>query len=350
MSVYMNGKVLIISRSMKHITEVKQILNRHYKVVDAASSGRVIKLLYGDEVSPDVILIDTMAACDDTHEIIKIIRSQPITGYIPVIILTKTRPPENHTRTLKEGIAGALSFPLDPQTVLTLIENSVNAARYRSELDVMMNYQKEDLIRSHEQMLMSMANVIEHRSLESGIHVRRTVELARILVCHLLTKPEFCEKLVALNFDKIIKAVALHDIGKIGIPDRILLKQDKLTDEEFEVMKTHTTIGSSIIENFSSVSLGDREYLERCKELCRWHHEQWDGKGYPDGLSGEEIPLSARILSVVDVYEALTAKRCYKQELLHKQAVEILKEGMGVKFCPDVFKAFLEIHSDFGQV
>jgi putative two-component system response regulator len=197
-------------------------------------------------------------------------------------------------------------------------------------------------------MLQAMANIIEYRNLESGSHVKRTYFLSKLLVEKLLESSEYAEELKSLEPEIIVKSVPLHDVGKIGIPDKILLKPGKLLPEEFEVMKTHTTLGKNIIE--SIVIQQDSPYLKHCRDIAYCHHERFDGKGYPQGLSGKDIPLSARILSIVDVYDALVSARVYKEAFSYDEAIKIIADGRGTQFDPIVTDAVLSIQDEFLKI
>jgi putative two-component system response regulator len=198
-------------------------------------------------------------------------------------------------------------------------------------------------------MLQTMANIIEYRNLESGSHVKRTQFFSKALIDHVMEKPShYADELRTHEPDIIVKSVALHDVGKIGIPDKILLKPGKLDPEEFELMKTHTTIGKNIIE--SILNRSDAIYLKHCRDICYCHHERFDGKGYPRGLKGYEIPLSARIVSLVDVYDALVCARVYKSAIPYNEAIKIISEGRGTQFDPFFTDALIEIQDTFQEI
>ena len=192
-----------------------------------------------------------------------------------------------------------------------------------------------------------LATIIEYRNLESGEHIRRTSMLTRIMIMQMLTKQKYRNTLLTGNYNSMIKATALHDIGKIGISDTVLLKPGRLTDEEFETMKEHSIIGRQIVDSIAGTLPDDDMYLKYCREICNYHHEQWDGGGYPEGLKGEEIPLSARILSIVDVYDALVNTRCYKPPFSHEDALKIITDSRGKQFDPDLVDILLEVSGQF---
>ena len=202
----------------------------------------------------------------------------------------------------------------------------------------------------HTKMLDTLATIIEYRSLESGLHIQRTMELTKILVGAMLEKPKYRSQLIELNHGSIVRAVPLHDVGKVGIPDNILLKPGKLSADEFEVMKTHTTLGGDIIGKVSEDIKDEKQYLKHGRDIALYHHERWDGSGYCAGLKGEEIPLSARIVAVVDVYDALVNKRCYKDSYSYEETIKIINDGRGTQFDPDIVNVFLEVTDEFEKI
>ena len=346
----MKDRVLIVDDVEINRIILREILYNDYEILEAEDGFQAVDILYNVEKRPHAVLLDIMMPGMDGFEVLQVIKSNPDTEKIPVLFITAADANTNETRGLNEGAVDYISKPFNPDVVKARVDNHIQLMRYRAELERMVERKTADLMKTHEQMLETMATIIEYRSLESGMHIRRSCELTRILVSHMLSKPEFTNRLMELNFNSIVKAVAMHDIGKVGIPDNILLKPGRLTPEEFEVIKTHTTIGSGIIDSIASDLTDDGVYLQRCREICRHHHERWDGNGYPDKLAGDEIPLAARISSVVDVYEALVSERCYKAAMPHEKAVSIIVEGRGTQFAPNIVDTFLEAQYDFKQL
>jgi putative two-component system response regulator len=203
--------------------------------------------------------------------------------------------------------------------------------------------------RTLDNALQGLANVIEHRDLESGEHVKRTQEFVRALAQYLVgSNSIYAEELRKLEPGTIVKAMALHDVGKIAIPDRILLKPGRLDDEEFCIMKTHTIRGKEIIGELGDIN--SSLYLKHCEDICYSHHERFDGKGYPQGLSGDAIPLAARLASLADVYDALVCARVYKPALSYGEAVAIIKDGRGTQFDPVLADAVIQIKDIFQDI
>jgi putative two-component system response regulator len=198
--------------------------------------------------------------------------------------------------------------------------------------------------------IIILASLVETRDNETGNHVRRTQNYVRALAEKLQSHPAFSGYLSDHQIDILFKSATLHDIGKVGIPDRILLKPGKLDADEFEIMKTHTTLGHNAIENAEKQLGMTVEFLACAKEIALSHQEKWDGSGYPNGLAGQAIPISARLMAVADVYDALTTRRVYKDAMPHEQAVAIITEGRGKHFDPDMVDGFVEIADQFREI
>jgi putative two-component system response regulator len=195
-----------------------------------------------------------------------------------------------------------------------------------------------------------MASLAETRDNETGSHIRRTQHYVRLLGEHLRSHPRFTAFLTEANLDLLFKSAPLHDIGKVGIPDRILQKPGRLTQEEFEIMKRHTTLGREAIEAAERQLGASVDFLAIAKQIAEGHQEKWDGSGYPSGLKGDDIPIPARLMAVADVYDALISRRVYKPALAHEAAVAIMRQGRGSHFDPDILDAFLAISESFRLV
>ena len=238
----------------------------------------------------------------------------------------------------------------DLETALEAAETANhNLEEINRNLERLVEEKTQEVNIMHTKMLDTFATIIEYRSLESGQHIRRTMELTKVLVGAMLEKPMFRERLIELNYDSIIKAVPLHDVGKVGIPDNILLKPGKLTADEYEVIKTHTRIGRDMIRSVAMDMKDEKQYLKHGMDIALYHHERWDGSGYA-GIKGADIPLSARIVAVVDVYDALVNKRCYKANFSYEETVGIIADGRGTQFDPDIVDVFLEITDEFEKI
>jgi putative two-component system response regulator len=250
-----------------------------------------------------------------------------------------------------------ITKPVNPAIVMARVRNHLQLKRARDFL-AHHNHVLEEEVASRTRALAelqdatirAMASLAETRDNETGNHIRRTQHYVEALARHLQNHPRFKDDLTDTNIETIFKSAPLHDIGKVGIPDRILLKPGKLTPEEFEIMKTHTTLGRDAIVAAESDTTHDNPFFRYAKEITYSHQEKWDGSGYPEGLMGNNIPLSARLMAVADVYDALISERVYKAAFTHEQAVEIIREGRGSHFDPDMVDAFLVLSEEFRRI
>jgi len=274
-------------------------------------------------------------------------RTSEMTKKIPVILITAEK--EYEAKGLSEGAVDYIFKPFDHNIVKSRIDNQMELARYRKNLELIVNQKVNALIAAQEKALTNMASFIEDRSLESGEHVQRTSALTRVIAEMLLKNSSFRDELQEKDYHLMIKAAPLHDVGKIVVPDNILLKPEKLTPEEFAVMETHTTKGSEMIKKMQFDDEGDL-YFKHCYDICRYHHERWDGRGYPDKIAGTDIPLSARIVSIVDVYDALVSQRVYKPPFSHEEAMKIIEEDAGKKFDAGIVGELLKCDHVFRQI
>ncbi len=329
---------------------LSEILNDTYEIAEAENGVEAIDYLFNVAELPKAVLLDIMMPGMDGYQTLEMIRGNARTQHIPVLLITAADAKSNESKGIESGANDFITKPINPDVVRARVENHIALAQYRQSLEELLEKKTAELIAVHERTLETLATIIEYRSLESGAHVRRTCELTRILIGAMLRDDYFNKQLLKQFPNSIINAVALHDIGKIGIPDNILLKPGRLTDEEFEVIKRHSTIGSEIIDAIAKDATDDRLYLKHCQDICRHHHERWDGNGYPDHIAGEAIPLAARILSVVDVYDALVNKRCYKPALSHEETLELIQKGSGTQFDPNVVRVMMTVADKFDEV
>lgn len=323
---------------------LESILSYDYDVIQAASGIEAISMMFSASALPSLVLLDIMMPEMDGLTVLEMMKGNPLTAKIPVIFITAAAE-TTETRGLSMGAVDYIAKPFNPEVVKVRIANQLMIQKYQTKLEDMVSSKVAELMHSKDKMLENMANIIEYRNLESGQHVKRTSGMTRILADYLQNHAEFDRPIPLDDHDIIIKAVPLHDIGKIAIPDNILLKPAQLTRDEFEVIKTHASIGSEIIDKMLDEE--DPLFRQHCHDICRHHHERWDGKGYPDGLAEMDIPLSARILAVVDVYDALVSPRIYKEPFSHAEAVRIISEGSGSQFDPNIVEAFLKVQEDF---
>jgi len=347
MSKQKRGSLLVVDDVEINRIILQEILEDEYEIEHASDGIEAIAKLFNGQFKPLAVLLDIMMPEMDGHEVLKMMKSNPLTYNIPVIFITAADSDANESKGLSAGASEYIIKPFNAEVVKLRVNNQVELRLYRESLEEMVSQKVDELVSMREKMLETMATIIEYRNLESGQHVQRVTLLTKKLINHLLTKPKFFEELTSSDYEIMIKAVPLHDVGKIGIPDSILLKPSSLTTEEFEVIKTHAAIGGDIID--SMLLIEDEMYLRHSRDICRHHHERWDGKGYPDGLGGRSIPLSARIVAIVDVYDALVSPRVYKPPFTHEDAIRIIDSSSGSQFDPEIVSAVIEIQDEFEE-
>lgn len=339
-------RILVVDDEEVNRLILLEILQDRYEVIQAADGFEAVTAMFNTEHTPDMVLLDLMMPDMDGFEVFSVMKNNPATAKIPVIFITASNVSDNEMKGLQLGAMDYITKPFRPDIVRQRVDNNIGMSDYRAELERRVDSQENELTRSKEQMLSALADIIEYRDSVSGEHTKRTSKMTEEIIMQLLTNAEYHDRLVELGYKEIIRAAPLHDIGKIAVPDSILLKPDRLTPEEFEEVKKHTTVGSEIVGLLKD-SL-DAKYYQHCRDICLHHHERWDGKGYPTGLAGEDIPLSARILAVTDVFDALTNERPYKRAFDIKTALEIIKEGSGTQFDPIVVDAMLQLYKEYG--
>jgi len=330
-------KLLVVDDQLENRMILEGILEDLYLIETAEDGEEAATILKNSSKKPLLVLSDIEMPLMNGYELMAIIKEDPDLRHIPVIFITSS---QSEVEGLDAGAIDFITKPFSPEIVRLRVNNQVELARYRAELEELVEEKAGELIQTKETFVETMAAMIEYRSLESGEHIKRTKNLTEILVNQLLETETYGSQLRVLNPNTIVKASPLHDVGKIGIPDNILLKPGKLTQEEFKIIETHAIIGSEMITTMMTDKHDD--YLQHCHDIARHHHERWDGQGYPDKLAGEAIPLSARIVALVDVYDALISERCYKKGMTHEQAMNIITNESGTHFDAEVVNAMIE--------
>ena len=347
---YNNDIILIVDDIDINRMILREILQDDYQIIEAANGDEALTILAENTSLPTIVLLDIMMPGIDGFQVLEQMKGNHETKNIPVLFITAADSDETESRGLMAGAADYITKPFNHDVVRARVDNHVNLARYQHGLEQLVERKAAEVTRTYEQTLEVLATIIEYRSLESGAHIRRTTLLTEVVIEKMLTIENFRTALKDENIHSLIKAAALHDIGKISIADSILLKPGKLTPEEFEVIKTHTSTGKDIIDNISATLPDSDMYLRYATDICHFHHERWDGKGYPCGLKGEEIPLAARIVSIVDVYDALVSPRCYKVAFSLEKSLDFIMEGRGTQFDPDIIDLIPEISSLFWNI
>ena len=348
--------VLVVDDTPDNLTLMGSLLRDHYLVKVANHGEKALKIAQSG-TPPDLILLDVMMPDMDGYEVCRRLKALPATRDIPVIFLTARSDPNDESLGFTLGAVDYIAKPISPPLLLARVNTHLALKATADFLrDKSAYLEREVAMRTLEVQaiqdvtIMAMTSLAETRDNETGNHIRRTQLYVKTLAERLRHHPRFEAVLTDRMVDLLYKSAPLHDIGKIGIPDAILLKPGKLTVEEFEIMKTHTTLGRNAIEE-AERRLGMRvAFLSVSKEIAYSHQEKWDGSGYPEGLKGDAIPVSARLMAVADVYDALISKRVYKPAFPHEQACATIVKGRGTHFDPDMVDAFVAIAQDFLRI
>lgn len=340
-------RVLIVDDTPDNIHILMESLKDSYAISAATNGERAI--LAAQTQAPDIILLDVLMPGIDGYEVCRRLADDVRTRAIPVIFITALNEEQDEARGLDLGAVDFITKPFRPGLVKARVRNHLELKRHRDHLEVLVNEQVEEIADSHIATIFAMSKLAESRDDDTGKHLERTQIFCRLLASKLGENPAFKNVIDDAYVETIFHASPLHDIGKVGIPDAVLCKPGKLTEEEFAVMKLHTVKGAETLFLVAK-RYPSNDFLNMGLDIARWHHEKWNGAGYPDGRSGEEIPLCARIMAVADVYDALTSKRCYKDPMPHSRAVEIINNDAGTHFDPAVAEAFHLIEADFDRV
>jgi len=344
--------ILVIDDSVEDLDALAALLQPSYRVL-VARSGEAGLQIAERSPEPDLILLDVLMPGMDGYDVLAHLR-QKSSSQSPVIFLTALGEPDDEERGLEAGAADYVSKPIKPAVLLARVRNQIEIKHARDwlkdqnaalELEVSHRMTENDLTQLVS--IRALAHLAEMRDTETGNHILRTQHYVQLLANLLREHPRFSKILTNRYIDLLTHSAPLHDIGKVGIPDQILLKPGKLTDDEWVVMKAHAKLGSDAIERAERDIAQPVEFLSLAKEIAHWHHEKWDGRGYPDGLAGEAIPLSARLMAVADVFDALISRRVYKDRLPLDEARRIIAEGRGTHFDPELVDVFLANFQDF---
>ncbi|MCM1091562.1 MAG: response regulator [Butyrivibrio sp.] len=337
-------KILVVDDEEMSREILRNIFEDQYDIITAENGSQAIKEIGKNMKDLAVILLDLVMPVLNGYQVLQVLNAEKITDRIPVILITGEKDDKQLELTVYAlGAASMISKPYDAEIVKRNVNNIISLRQGAAEMEEiiqdqqrLLNIQQRQIEAYNDNLLEAISNIVEFRNLESGTHTRRVKGYTRIIAqTYMQLYPE--AGLTKHKIDTIAHASVTHDIGKISIPDSILLKPGRLTDEEREVMMTHTTKGCEILKLLPEELQGG-ELLAISYEICRHHHERDDGKGYPDGLKGDEIPLSAQLVSLADVYDALVSERCYKKPFDKETAYNMIMEGQCGVFSPKLLK------------
>ncbi len=340
--MHANATVLIVDDISSNIDVLSKALKHEYKVKAALRGKDALKICLSDS-PPDIVLLDVMMPEMDGYEVCETLKSNVLTTNIPIIFVTALGEVSDEQKGLDMGAVDYITKPISPAVVRTRVKNHLALYDQRRHLESMVQVRTEELEQSRLEIILRLGRAAEYKDNETGMHVKRMSHYSKLLARAVGLDEAYC--------DLILKASPMHDIGKIGIPDNILLKPGKLDKGEWEVMRTHPEIGAQIIGEHTN------PLLRLAREIALTHHEKWDGSGYPRGLKSDEIPLPARIVAVADVFDALTTERPYKKAWTVDAALELLDKESGKHFDPIMVNAFtgileevLRIKSQYAEV
>ena len=325
---------------------MKEFLGETYDYLEAENGNQAIQMI-GENIGIDLMLLDINMPQMDGFEVLKWMKLSQCIEETPVIMISSEESVETMRKAYEMGITDYITRPFDSVIVKKRVQNTLGLyANQKRLINVVVDqvYEKEE---NNNIMIRILSNVLGSRNSESSEHILH-IRTATEMMLRQLVKTTDAYHLTETDIAIITTASSLHDIGKIRIPEEILNKPGRLTDEEFKIMKTHSEIGASMIRDMHF--LQDHPLVHTAWEICRWHHERWDGKGYPDGLKGEEIPIAAQVVSIVDVYDALTSERCYKKAFDHNTAIKMILDGQCGQFNPILLKCFKELSPSFSKL
>lgn len=339
-------KVLIIDDNGINLRTAKEALDDYYEVITVNSCKMALRYL--EQHTPDIILLDIQMPEIDGFETMAAIRSLPQTEDTPIIFLTAQNNIDDEIRGLELGAVDYIHKPFQPQIMRMRIRTQLALANYQDHLEDIIIQKTEQVARVETALVASLNDLLDIRDGITGSHVRRTAKYFEILLNALDQAHTFPETITPDYKARLLRGAPLHDLGKVGISDNTLLKPSRLSPEEMEFMRQHSTFGGQALAHAVEI-VGEDSFLNDARDMAYYHHEKWNGTGYPKGLSGEEIPLSARILAVADVYDALTSQRTYKNAFSHEKAVSILLDEDGISFDPRIMQVFREIEYQFAE-
>lgn len=344
----MQSKILVVDDDAGQAELLFNILSPDYSVKTALNGHDAIEQA-GRTPRPDLILLDVRMPKPDGIDVCRILGADPATSHIPVILITGLSSYQDETTGLKAGAVDYIHKPYNRELILARVRNHLLMKDQKDKLAGSIRDKTKELKLTQALLIDSMGILAEYRDPETGGHIKRTQSYVNALAKALREDPSAGFDLTGEDIDLLHQSAPLHDIGKVGVPDRILNKPEQLTPEEFEIMKGHTTLGFRMLQK-TMEKMPNKSFLRYAEEIAYCHHEKWDGSGYPRGLKGKEIPLSGRLMALADVYDALVNKRCYKKAFSHEEARKIIISQSGRHFDPLIVKAFLDLESVFRNI
>jgi putative two-component system response regulator len=343
----MQKTIFVVDDNDTNLSMAMEALKDQYRVITVPSAAKMFALL--EKITPDLILLDIEMPEMDGFEALQHLKNNSIHSDIPVIFLTSMTDATVEVRGLQMGVVDFITKPFSEPVLTNRIKTHLNIDELIHERTAQLQQKTVQLQSLQNGIVFVLADMVENRDHETGGHVERTAVYIEILVDAMKTQGIYADEINKMDLDLFVSSARLHDVGKISISDVILNKPGRLTDEEFEIIKTHTVEGERIIDQIISRTEGG-DFLHNAKLFAGYHHERWDGKGYPNGLAGTDIPLHGRIMAIVDVYDALVSERPYKKSFTAEEAVQVIMENAGKQFDPSIAGAFFETRDQFKAV
>lgn len=343
----MKKTVLVIDDDKSNLIMAQRLLSDEYRVAAVNSGEKGFEYL--EKNDPSLILLDIQMPQMNGFEVMEKLRAHEKWCKIPVIFLTADKSSETEEKCFDMGAVDYIGKPFVPQIMRKRVMRTIELEEYRKSLERMVMTQLAQITRMQHDIIVSMANVIESRDGTTGEHVKRTSKYTMLLAEKMIEKGLYAEELTVQILESMRNGSPLHDIGKITIPDSVLTKPGKLTVEEYDVIKTHAKAGADMIRDNMSQMVSE-DFLQVACDMAQYHHEKWNGKGYPEGLKGEEIPLTARILAITDVYDALVSKRQYKEGMTIDEAFAIMEKERGENFEPEILDVFFDLREELERL
>lgn len=342
------ASILIVDDTPENLSVLSDLLRSKGYEVRPVSSGKMA-LMSAENKIPDLILLDINMPEMNGFEVCKKLKQNIRLKDIPVIFISALSETIDKVKAFAIGGVDYIEKPFQLEEVNARVETHLKLSKLMLNLEEIVQEQVEEISASQMSTIIAMAKLAQSRDDATGKHLDRVKEYCYLMGKELMNNSHYINLINNEWINIMAGSSALHDIGKVGIKDHILLKEGKLTEEEFTIMKTHSVIGASTLEEVQK-SYPENDFIKMGIKIARWHHERWDGRGYPDGLLGKEIPLAARIMSIADVYDALKSVRCYKEAYPHDKCCRIIKEASGNAFDPLVVEMFLNINEKILEV
>ena len=343
----MQSTIFVVDDNETNLIIAREALRDHYRVMTLPSAAKLYALL--DKVMPDLILLDIKMPEIDGFQALQQLKDSALYKSIPVIFLTNISDAGVEARGFQQGAVDFITKPFSAPVLLNRIKTHLDIDMLIRERTAEIEQQKQQLEHMQNSIVHVVADMVEKRDYETGGHIERTVEFIGILINAMLEQGVYIEEICDIDFELFVSSARLHDVGKITISDSILNKPGKLTEEEYAIMKTHALEGELIIDQIISRA-GDATFLQYAKLFAGYHHERWDGKGYPYALAGKDIPIQGRVMAFADVYDALVSVRPYKESCPHEEAVSIIRECSGTQFDPIIAEVFFSVSEQYETV